>query len=479
MDSAAGAGFQRRAESRKVAPSRFRTPLEPPMSLPEALNGIWPIDPDPAVTNLAARQHWRFAEGRLAAVEVAGLTLSADDPRLAFLGLRRGAGGPYPARFRHDPLTGAALAPDAPEPAGDILAVEADSAADLPLPAGVPALFRAGRPAMLCVFQENLGLLEWRAPEGWIPLGRLPPADLPPGAHALAAGPEGFAYATRDALVTVALPQLGAGLGHAALGRPDLRFLAGPARIGDRLAAPGLAAGEPVLAEAPVRAGEGVGPLALAPLPALPGLVAAPVLNRLGDAFWPAEAGFLIRTADGAPPRFLPWPAGFAPILAQSPYRDRSGILHQLGLRAGRYHYAALAPGDLLHGLDGPHCAAGGVSYAAGERFDPPWDAPAEALTLGAYAGSLLVPLLALPRDTLLLALRLESPTAEAIRGLPFPRPLTGYVLHHAHGAGLTRLPASLEVGSLADARACLGGGRLHLYSRRERRGRSFAVRFR
>ena len=58
---------------------------------PETLDGPWPIDPDPAATNLAARQVWHFAQARVAAVEVAGVTLSPGDPRLPFLGIRRGA----------------------------------------------------------------------------------------------------------------------------------------------------------------------------------------------------------------------------------------------------------------------------------------------------------------------------------------------------------------------------------------------------
>lgn len=446
------------------------------------LNGVWPIDPDPAATNLAARQLWRFSDSRVEAVEAAGTVLSPGDPRLSFLGIRRSPEGRiYPARFAYDPVTGAPLPRDAPVPAGDTLVVEPDSATDLALPGGVPRLVRAGRPDALYVFQENLGLLEWwDEAAGWSALARLPVPDLDPAAHALAAGPEGIAYATRDALVTVPLPQIATPGQHARAARDGLRFLAAPARVGDRLAAPAEDAGGLALAAVPVRAGRAAGPLEVVPLGAsLPGPVAAPVANRLGDALWPAAGGFLAQPADGSAPRFTPWPDGFSPILAQAPWRDRAGGFHQLGMREGRYRYAALGAGGLSPPLDGPHCAAGAVSYSAGERFDTPWEAPAEALTLGAYAGSLLVPLLALPRDTILLALRLEGSTAEAIRGLALPRPVTGYVLHHAHGAGLTRLPASLEVRTIRDAGAVLGGGALHLYSRADQSCRRLAVRFR
>ncbi|MFD0934373.1 hypothetical protein ACFQ12_04130, partial [Methylobacterium trifolii] len=169
--------------------------------------GIWPIDPDPAITNLSARQLWSFAEDGARSVETAGARLSAEDARLPFLGIRRDARGrAYPAAFAFCPETGVGLPPPcAPSDEPETLEIDPDRSEEIALTEGVPFLFHAGRPDSPYLFQENLGALEWWDPAGraWIAMGRLPPVGLPAWSHALAATPDGLAFATGDALVVV------------------------------------------------------------------------------------------------------------------------------------------------------------------------------------------------------------------------------------------------------------------------------------
>lgn len=451
-------------------------PCDPMRPVPEAASdrrvGIWPVDPDPAVTNLPDRQFWHLAHDRPVRVEVAGIPIPADDVRIPHLGIRRNAAGrAYPARFARCPETGAALGPAGPAPDPGCLDVDPETATEIALPGGVPALLRAGRPAGLYVLQENLGALEAWDGRTFSAMGRLPPAGV---AASPAAGPRGLAYAGREALVVVPLPQLGPDLLHRQAGSPGLSFVSAPAWIGPDVLAIGAREGRMVLC----RWAEGtLIEQDLAPLAPDAGRFGGPWANRLGDAVWTYADGFVACRSGARDAHVTRWPAGFRAIPSLEPWRDRADVRHQIGMLDGRYHVAALESGAALHRLDGPHCAAGDATYAGAERFDVPWQAPAEALNLGPHAGSLLVPLLAMPRDTVLLALDIPGPRAGFLRGEDLAAPARGHVLHHAHGAGLRRLPVSLEVTRLRDAGALLHDGALYLWSRSARRCHALRLR--
>ena len=437
--------------------------LDDPSPLARAApEGVWPIDPDPRVTSLAGRQHWRFRAGRPVAAEVAGVAIPADDARIAHLGIRRDRQGrPFPAAFAHSPETGAPLGPPVPALAPEILDIDLESATEVPLPSGVPALVRAGHPAALYLFQENLGAFEEWDGRNFVGLGRLPPHPVGSG---ITAGRRGIAYTTAAVLVSVRLPQLTQSLVHTEVRVPGLRFLSAPSRQSGSLLALGERGGRLVLC----RKDADSTALDLRDLgcTAPDADFAGPWTNRLGDTFWTGPDGFVACRTLGDETAVTSWPAGFAPIIAQAPWRDRADLHHQLGMLEGRYHLAALASDPALHQLDGPHLAAGPCTYSGAERFDVPWQAAEEALNLGAHAGNLLVPLLALARDTILLALDIPGPRGGFLRGESLPAPVTGHVLHHAHGAGLRRLPVGLGVSRIGDARALLHDGVLYLWSR-------------
>ncbi|MDP4003137.1 hypothetical protein [Methylobacterium sp. NEAU K] len=442
-------------------------------ALERGADGLWPIDPDPRFTSLPGRQRWRFADGRPVAAEVAGIRIAADDARIAHLGIRRDARGhPFPAAFAHAPETGGRLGPPVPAPDPDILDIDAESAAEVPLPSGVPVLVRAGHPATLYLYQENLGAFEVWDGRAFAAMGRLPIGSAGSG---VAASRHGMAYTTSDALVSLPLPQLGPPLGHAEARAAGLRFLSAPCWRGAELLALGERDGRLSLC----RGAAGSDSLDLRDLgrAAPGGRFAGPWTNRLGDAFWTGAEGFVSCRTIGDATSFSPWPPGFAAISAQAPWCDRADMHHQLGMVAGRYYVAALSPDPLLHRLDGPHLAAGSVTYSGAERFDVPWLAAAEVLNLGVHAGNLMVPLLAMPRDTVLLALDIAGPRGGFLRGESLPAPVTGHVLHHAHGAGLRRLPIGLAVSAIGDARALLHDGALYLWSCSERRCHALRLR--
>jgi hypothetical protein len=448
--------------------------LDDPTPLAQAApEGIWPIDPDPRVTDLPGRQLWCFEDGRPSSVEVAGTPVPATDARIAYLGIRRDKQGrPFPAAFARSPETGTALGPPVPIPAPDILDIDLDSVAEVPLPSGVPALIRAGHPAALYLFQENLGAFaEWDG-RRFVDHDRLPPHPVGTG---ITAGRRGIAYATADVLVSVSLPQLGRGLAHTEARAEGLRFLSAPCWRESDLLVLGERDGRLVLC----RRADDSNLLHLRDLGrAAPDTdFAGPWLNRLGDAVWTGPDGFVACRTLGDETTVTPWPTGFTPVIAQAPWRDRADVQHQLGMAESRYHVAALTSDPHLHRLDGPHLAAGPCTYSGAERFDVPWQAAEEALNLGAHAGNLLVPRLAMARDTILLALDIPGPRGGFLRGESLPAPVTGHVLHHAHGASLRRLPVGLAVSRIGDARALLHDGVLYLWSRSE--CRCYALRLR
>lgn len=443
-----------------------------PKPAPDRRVGIWPIDPDPAVTRLADRQFWHLADDRPVAAESAGLSIPADDVRIAHLGIRRNAAGlAYPASFAHCPETGARLGDVGPAPDPECLDIDPETATEIALPGGVPALFRAGLPAGLYLLQENLGVLEAWDGRMFSAMGRLPPAGIAPSPTA---GPHGVAYATGEASVAVPLPQLGPDLAHREARSPGLSFVSSPSWIGADVLAIGARESRMVLCR---RADGDLIEQDLGPLAPDAKTFGGPWANRLGDAFWTCAEGFIACRSGARDAHVTRWPEGFRAIPALEPWRDRADVHHQIGLLDGRYHMAALDPGTALHRLDGPHCAAGGVTYAGSERFDVPWQAPAEALNLGTHAGDLLVPLLAMARDTVLLAVDIPRPRAGFLRGEDLAAPARGQVLHHAHGVGLRRLPVSLEVSRLRDAGALLHDGALYLWSRSARRCHALRLR--
>ncbi|SDA32470.1 hypothetical protein SAMN02799622_05241 [Methylobacterium sp. UNC378MF] len=436
-------------------------------------DGIWPVDPDPNLTKLSGRQLWHFRAGMPVGIDVNGVRMDAGDARIALLGIRRDARAhPYPAIFTHAPATGEPLRSPiaAEEPA--TLDIDRDSVFEIPLPSGVPVLVRAGRPAGLYLFQENLGALEIWDGRAFRSLGRLPAAA--PGTT-LTATPEGISYTTADALVSVALPQLGPRLAFGEGGLPRLRFLSAPGWRGTELLALAERDGRLVLCQGSV----GVDALDLRDLGGSSSGTpfCGPWMNRLGDMFWTGSNGFVACRAGGPDGNLVAWPGGFVPITAQAPWRDRADQHHQLGTLDGLYHLAAVTSDPTFNRLDGPRLAAGSAAYWGADRFDLPWQAPAETLTLGAHAGALLLPLLALQRDTVLLALAIDGPRAAFLKGAPLPGPATGHVLHHAHGAGLHRLPITLEVSALRDAGALLHDGTLHLWTRSGRRCHALRLR--
>jgi hypothetical protein len=456
-----------------------RAPPRPDRAAPEqdtAERGaidLWPIDPDPGLTSLADRQFWQFNDGAPVSVEVAGIRIDAGDARIADLGIRRDARArPYPAAFTHAPQTGEALGAPAPTPDPLLLDIDHASLTEVPLPSGVPVLVRAGRPAALYLFQENLGAFEVWTGRAFAALGRLP---VDPPVSALTAGPEGVAYTTADALVSVALPQLGPSLARVFVGLPGLRFLSAPCWFGVDHLVLAERLGHLVL----VRSAAGTNTPDLRDLgqTALGARFSGPWTNRLGDAFWTGPDGFVACRSSADAAEFVPWPEGFMPIPALAPWRDRADLHHQLGTVAGQYHLAALSSGLTPRRLDGPHLACGGCTYSAAERFDVPWQPATEALNLGAYAGALLIPLLAMVRDSVLLALPIPGPRGDFLRGGTLPAPVSGHVLHHAHGVGLRALPVSLEVLSIGDARALLHDGMLYLWSRSGRRCHALRLR--
>lgn len=448
-----------------------RDAADPAVEGTSPIDGIWPIDPDPRVTNLRGRQLWHLRDGSPVGAEVAGHRIGADDARIACLGIRRDScGRPHPAGFAYAPATGERL--DAPGPLPDpaVLDVDADSLRDVPLPGGRPILFRAGWPAALHLFQDNLGVLEAWTGRAFTTLGRLPARPL---GSALTTGPDGVAYTTADALVLVPLPQLGPHLDLAEARPPGLRFLSAPGWRGAELRALAERDGRLILCRG--RAGSVALDLLETGHPASGGHFSGPWTNRLGDALWTGLDGFIACPAESDAIAFTPWPESFSPITAQAPWRDGADMHHQLGIAEGRYHLVALTRTPVLHRLDGPRLTAGPVTYWGAERFTVPWLAASEALNLGVHAGSLLVPLLAMARDTLLLAVAVDGPRGEFLRGAPLDTPTTGHVLHHAHGAGLRRLPVTLDVSAIGDAGALLHDGHLYLWSRAS--GRCHALR--
>ena len=292
--------------------------LDDPTPLAQAApEGIWPIDPDPRVTDLPGRQLWCFEDGRPRSVEVAGTLVPATDARIAYLGIRRDKQGrPFPAAFARSPETGTALGPPAPIPAPDILDIDLDSVAEVPLPSGVPALIRAGHPAALYLFQENLGAFaEWDG-RRFVDHDRLPPHPVGTG---ITAGRRGIAYATADVLVSVSLPQLGRGLAHTEAQAEGLRFLSAPCwRKGDLLVL-GERDGRLVLC----RRADDSNLLHLRDLGrAAPDTdFAGPWLNRLGDAVWTGPDGFVACRRSATRPPSPPGP----PASRRSSPRRRGG----------------------------------------------------------------------------------------------------------------------------------------------------------
>lgn len=450
---------------------RFVIPTPPTLS-DGAYDGIWPVDPDPHLTGLAGRQLWYFRDGTPVAAEVAGIRIDTDDARIVQLGIRRdGRAHPYPALFAHAPETGEPLRSPAEAETPTPLDIDRDSHSERPLPSGVPVLARAGRPAGLYLFQENLGTLDVWDGRTFVPLGRMPAATS--GSH-LAAAAAGIAYTTADALVSAPLPQVGPQLAFGRANLPRLRFLSAPCWHGAELRALAERDGRLVLCRGTIASDA----LALQDLgqPSSGDRFSGPWINRLGDGFWTGHGGFVVNRADDQA-AFVGWPSGFVPIAAQNPWQDYAERHHQLGMLEGGYHLAALASDPAIRRLDGPRLAAGHVAYWGTDRFDLPWQAPAETLSLGPHAGALLVPLLALPRDTILLALPIAGPRAGFLRGASLPEPVTGHVLHHAHGAGLHGLPISLDVSALGDAQALLHDGALLLWTRSGRRCHALRVR--
>nr|WP_301335421.1 hypothetical protein [Methylobacterium fujisawaense] len=411
---------------------------------------------------MSGRQLWHFRGGVPVAAEINGIRIAADDARIAQIGIRRDTQArPYPARFTHAPATGEILRNPATAEEPATLDIDRGSLSELPLPSGVPVLLRAGRPAALYLVQENLGALDTWDGRTFLPIGRLPaaaPRTTPTASHA------GIAYTTVDALVSAGLPQLGPRLASGEAGLPRLRFLSAPGWDGIDLLALAERDGRLILCRGTV----GSDALALLDLDrSVSGSrFSGPWTNRLGDMFWTGPDGFVAFRAGGAGAAFVAWPDGFAPITAQAPWRDRTDQHHQLGILEGRYHLAAVTPDRTLRPLDGPRLAAGPVAYWGADRFDLPWQPPAETLTLGAHAGALLVPLLALPRDTVLLALDIDAPRAGFLQSAALREPVIGHVLHHAHGVGLHRLPITLEVASRGDADALLHDNALYLWTR-------------
>jgi hypothetical protein len=439
----------------------------------DTVRGTWPIDPDPRVTNLRGRQHWYLFNGSPVGAEVAGHRIEADDARIAYLGIRRDSRGrPHPAGFAYAPATGERL--DAPRPLPDpaVLDVDADSVRDVPLPGGRPILFRAGRPAGLYLLQDDLGTLGAWTGRAFTALGRLPANPL---GSTLAAGPAGMAYTTAEALISMPLPQLGPHLDHAEARPPGLRFRSAPGWCGAALLALAERDGQVILCRG--RAGSVALDLIETGHPASGGHFHGPWTNRLGDALWIESDGFIACRAGSDAIALTPWPAAFTPITAQAPWRDGVDMHHQLGVVEGRYHFATLAGKPVLRRLDGPRLAAGPVTYWGAECFTTPWQTASEALNLGIHAGSLLVPILAMARDTLLLAVAVESPRGDFLRGVPLDTPARGHVLHHAHGAGLRRLPVTLDVSAIGDAGALLHDGHLYLLSRSSGRCHALGLR--
>ncbi len=434
--------------------------------------GVWPIDPDPAATNLVDRQIWHFADDRAVVVETAGSRIPADDARLADLGIGRNAAGrAYPAAFARCPETGVPLARVGPAPDPEILDIDVESAREITRAGGVPALLRAGRPAQLYVLQPNIGALEAWDGLRFCVRGRLPPGD---GAAAPATGPHGLAYVVGDALVVMPLPQIGPDLARREARSHGLSFVSPPCWDGADVLAIGARAGRMVLC----RWSDGaLAERDLGPLAPDAGPLGGPRTNRLGDAFWSGAAGFVTCRSGSRDARFTAWPEGFRAIPTLEPWLDRADVHHQIGTLGGRYHIAAFEAGAAPRRLDGPHLAAGGATYAGPERFEVPWGPPTEGLNLGAHAGDLLVPLLAMARDTVLLALDIAGPRAGFLRGEDLDAPVTGQVLHHAHGVGLRRLPVSLAVSRLSDAGALLHDGALYLWSGGERRCHALRLR--
>ena len=434
---------------------------------------VWPIDPDPRLTNLRGRQDWQLRDGRPVAAAVAGRRIRADDARIAFLGIRRDSrGDPFPAAFAHAPSTGEALGGPAPPPDPVLLDIDGDSAVEVPLSPGRPTLFRAGRPAGLYLLQENLGALEVWTGRGFSAFGRLT-ADLT--APSLAVGPEGMAYTTADGLVSLPLPQVGPRLIGGEGRAPGLRFLSAPCWRGTGLLAWAERGGWLIRCRGTV--GSDTLELFETGRRASGHRYSGPWENHFGDAVWTGPDGFVACDAGDDGVRFVPWPEGFVPILNQPPWRDRADVHHQLGSAAGRYHAAALTQDVTLRRLDGPYLAAGTVTYWADACFAVPWHMPTEILNLGSHAGSVLVPLLAMPRDTILLALKLETSRGGFLRGAALPGPMTGQLLHHAHGAGLHRLPVSLDVSAIGDAGAVLHDGAIYIWSRSSRRCHTLRLR--
>ena len=434
---------------------------------------VWPIDPDPRLTNLRGRQDWHLRDGRPVAATVAGHRIGADDARIALLGIRRDArDDPFPSEFVHAPSTGDVLGAPVPLPDPALLDIDRDSAVAVTLPGGRPVLFRAGRPAGLWLFQHHLGTLDAWTGRGFSPLGRIPAGAT---GSALATAPEGVAYTTAEALISVPLPQLGPPLAYGEARAPGLRFLSAPCWRGAGLLA--WAERDGWLIRCRSEAGSDALDLFETGRRAPATCVSGPWMNRLGDAVWTGSDGFIACDAEDDAIQFTPWPAGFVPILNQAPWRDRADMHHQLGMAEGRYHVAELSQDAALRRLDGPHLAAGDVTYWGNECFAVPWQGPSETLNLGGHAGSLLVPLLAMPRDTVLLALALDGPRGGFLRGEALTEPLNGHVLHHAHGVGLHRLPISLEICAIGDAGALLHDGTLYLWSRSDRRCHALRLR--
>ena len=335
----------------------------------------------------------------------------------------------WPAAFDRQPMTGEALAP-APRliltngrslgetglphlsPIGEL---DPGSRQSETIPPGAQIFAAGGTPPRLVAVDASAGKAWWKAPWSgkWTSIGRVPPGPLlPTHALGLAGTAEGVFFAAEKTLIHLLADQQPACLAIPLEGTP----VAAPAAVGAVLA---LA----------LRDSQG-----LALLIRMPGGEIRTVRVAAADeswrdegalgaastdgetAFWVGQRGFLaLEDALEAPAAFWrPWPAKVEGLPFLRPYLAANGRFWAMcrELVDGGTPGPALACGMTVAGardkrsLLGPHLSVGMRTYREHDRYDAPWDDPAETVKLGAdYSDRWMLPLLRLGNGSTVVAL--------------------------------------------------------------------------
>ncbi|HEX8444065.1 MAG TPA: TerD family protein [Allosphingosinicella sp.] len=411
------------------------------------------------------------------------------------------AGLLWPAQFRHQPVTGEALATTtrflptvgrALGPAGlpeldEVTAIDPASRRDEQVPDGARLFASGGSPPRLVAIDPADGQAWWKAPwsDRWASFGRCPrAAALPAYASGAAGNAQGVFYAGESALVHLLADQQPTFTSLPVSASP----LGAPALVGGHVLLP---IGSDAALQVAIRLGDGsLGELPVAGAKGAEGPLGAPVVNgETGMCFWPGASGFLLfeEGLDGPSCAWRPWPAGVAGLPFQRPFRAANGRFWAMcvELTPGG-HGRALACSMAAAGsrdrqtLLGPHASVGTQTFRGRARHLEPWRGADEEINLGLdYDGRWLLPLLRLGDRQTVLGL---VDGAASAREFLFreeacaPREIT-LALHSDNGR-LAMLGQSFDIASTDDLELFLDGERLCIHHHESNQCASWSVSF-